>query len=593
MTLDYDKELCLVILLLLFVSPLCTRFSTRVTASPNQTYYVAPSGDDANPGTLDQPWSTIHHSADTLVAGETVCIRNGVYREQVLTTRSGDPVDGYIVFSAYPGEKPVIDGTDVTTGNNGFIINHDYIKLVGLEICNWPDDGILMCAAGYTEVQDCEVHDVGGGIGAADGTHDFVFERVLAHHFTLYGFDASPSDGADCYNGVFSNCTAYTGRDPDQNVDGFALGHGKQHGFMLSRCVAYNVYDGFDMSAYNVTLSSCSAHDCWNTGYKLWADNITLVNCLSYHNDDTNMYLAWDGKPGTSTLRNCHFVDGGTFNVWVENPNDGLHMYNCILAGGDNLGLAFEQVGVTNYRGDYNVFHNDNAERVIGVGYQDEFSLSQIAAGDWATYSGQDQHSLVSYNASQLFNNLANWDLHLVEGSIAIDAGTSQDALLVDCDGVSRPQGKGYDIGAYEYSAEAPPATKISTTISCSTSLSEVAIDSSITVKGSIIPAVSGETVKLTYTKPDASTLNRTVTTAANGSYSDSYRADAVGPCSVSASWEGDSTHYGASSLSITFTVREKPFIETPLGLITLYGGIVAIMIVTVFIVLKKREKTR
>ena len=58
-------------------------------------------------------------------------------------------------------------------------------------------------------------------IGAADGAHDFVLNRVELHHFELYGFDASPSGGADCYNGSFNNCTAHTGVDSEQNVDGF------------------------------------------------------------------------------------------------------------------------------------------------------------------------------------------------------------------------------------------------------------------------------------------------------------------------------------------------------------------------------------
>jgi len=41
-------------------------------------------------------------------------------------------------------------------------------------------------------------------------------------------------------------------------------------------------------------------------------------------------------------------------------------------------------------------------------------------------------------------------DYHLVEGSPAIDAGSSMAAPADDFDGVLRPQGAGYDIGAYE-----------------------------------------------------------------------------------------------------------------------------------------------
>ena len=67
-----------------------------------------------------------------------------------------------------------------------------------------------------------EETDVYYGIGLSAGTHDFEINRVEAHHFSLYGFDASP-DGTDCYNGTFNDCVAHTGRDAEANVDGFAL----------------------------------------------------------------------------------------------------------------------------------------------------------------------------------------------------------------------------------------------------------------------------------------------------------------------------------------------------------------------------------
>ncbi len=413
-------------------------------------YYVSTVGNDDNPGTMDQPWRTIQHAAETVAAGETVYIRGGVYNEQVFTANSGSINEGYIVFAAYPGETPVIDGTGVTTGNNGVLIAHSYMKLIGLEIRNWEDNGIWMEGAHHTELTDCKVHDVWYGIGAADGSHDFVLNRVEMYRFTLYGFDASPSGGADCYSGTFNDCVAHTGRDPEQNVDGFALGHGTQHDFVFNRCKAYGVFDGFDISSRNTLLNRCSAYDCGNGGYKIWADNVTLINCLSYHNGETNVELDWSGEAKTTTLRNCTFVDCGTFNVWVENPADCLHMYNCILAGGDNIGLAIE--ALASYQGDYNVFHNDNADRAIVVwGPDREFPLNMIAAGDWNTYSGQDLHSLVcSDPSSQLFEDMGNWDFHLREGSIAIDEGTADSAPSEDYDGVSRPQRSAFDIGAFE-----------------------------------------------------------------------------------------------------------------------------------------------
>jgi hypothetical protein len=112
--------------------------------------------------------------------------------------------------------------------------------------------------------------------------------------------------------------------------------------------------------------------------------------------------------------------------------------------------FTFEQMGVTNYQGDYNLFHNDNPNRAIVVGYTDEFSLAQLASGEWTAYSGQDAHSIVVYSEADIFVDPAVSDLHLSPASPAIDTGTSAGAPSEDFDGRARPQGNGYDIGAYE-----------------------------------------------------------------------------------------------------------------------------------------------
>jgi len=49
------------------------------------------------------------------------------------------------------------------------------------------------------------------------------------------------------------------------------------------------------------------------------------------------------------------------------------------------------------------------------------------------------------------FISASSGDFHLTAGSPAIDNGTSVDAPIIDFDGVIRPSGDEYDIGAYEY----------------------------------------------------------------------------------------------------------------------------------------------
>ena len=53
------------------------------------TYYVAKTGSDSNPGTEAQPWLTIQKAANTMVAGDTVYIKQGTYTEQVIPQNSG------------------------------------------------------------------------------------------------------------------------------------------------------------------------------------------------------------------------------------------------------------------------------------------------------------------------------------------------------------------------------------------------------------------------------------------------------------------------------------------------------------------------
>ncbi len=94
-----------------------TPISSRAVVAPTvvdptvvaHAIYVAPTGDDANPGTRQQPLRTIQVAVDQAQAGDTVYVRQGVYHEVVTIKNSGRP-DQPLTVAAYPGERPVIDG---------------------------------------------------------------------------------------------------------------------------------------------------------------------------------------------------------------------------------------------------------------------------------------------------------------------------------------------------------------------------------------------------------------------------------------------------------------------------------------------------
>lgn len=72
---------------------------------PSNVSFVAPDGNDANPGTIAQPYLTIQMCATKVSSGSTCAIRAGTYR-QTVTPNSG------ITITSYDGEPVTVDGSD-------------------------------------------------------------------------------------------------------------------------------------------------------------------------------------------------------------------------------------------------------------------------------------------------------------------------------------------------------------------------------------------------------------------------------------------------------------------------------------------------
>ena len=411
-------------------------------------FYVAPLGSDENQGTLENPWRSIEYSINQLKAGDTLFLREGVYSESIRIYEGGEE-NNRIIIRNYQDEKPLIEGSSVDAAN-GLVINTGHLELAGLEISNW-ECGIWAESSYDIQITNCTVHDVSYGIGFSDGTHNFTLRDCYLHHFDLYGFDASPSGGSDCYDGTIINCTAIHGRDPEQNVDGFALGHGDQHGFRFINCITIDVADGFDISADQTTLIGCWADRCYTAGYKIWGDEVTLMNCISSDGSVSNLELDWSGTPKTVSVINCDMINAATFNIWVENPKDTLILYNSIIAGGKNIGIAFESGLNDGYIGDYNLFQNGDKARMIVISYEQEFSLNDINSDNWSSKTSQDTHTIITENSNNLFQDAENKNFMPTETSPTIDKGGGEYQAPFDYDGLARPNGEGIDIGAYEY----------------------------------------------------------------------------------------------------------------------------------------------
>src|SRR5271168_4518979 len=104
------------------------------------SFYVSPTGNDANSGSLASPWRTVQHAADRALAGSTVNVRGGTYEERVNINASGNASEGFITFRSYPGETAILDAEHLAPNSrSGVLTIHDksYVRIEGFEIRNY------------------------------------------------------------------------------------------------------------------------------------------------------------------------------------------------------------------------------------------------------------------------------------------------------------------------------------------------------------------------------------------------------------------------------------------------------------------------
>ncbi|MBL1173505.1 right-handed parallel beta-helix repeat-containing protein [Pantanalinema sp. GBBB05] len=123
---------------LLFAIVLALAVWLPIRSQPTiRSFYIAPNGNDTNPGTIEQPWASIHHAATMLKPGETVYLRGGTYEvtQQIRPHRSGTAT-AWITYTSYPGEQATIDANQIKvappSGNPPFAHDQGAFQIEGL-----------------------------------------------------------------------------------------------------------------------------------------------------------------------------------------------------------------------------------------------------------------------------------------------------------------------------------------------------------------------------------------------------------------------------------------------------------------------------
>jgi len=199
---------------------------TVVTA---HTYYVSNQGSDANAGTLQAPIKSIGIALDKAVAGDIIIVRGGTYFEKLSFSKSG-VLASPVTVKAYPGERPVLDGSNLTvTGWTSLLSfsNARYIVLDGFDICNVTSaasnadpEGIFINGTSHDiTIKNCRIYNIKNSATLANGRsgHAILVIGSAATAITNLVIDSCTIH--DTWTGTSENLTVAG------NVDGFTISH--------------------------------------------------------------------------------------------------------------------------------------------------------------------------------------------------------------------------------------------------------------------------------------------------------------------------------------------------------------------------------
>ncbi len=416
--------------------------------------YISKSGADTNPGTIDQPFKTISKGLSISEPGDTAYVRTGTYNEYITFPTAGT-AGSRITLKAYNSEpvtvtqtgqvmrieKPYITVEDlIFDGNWGEndTVNlrpeADYCILRGLEIRNSRKDTLDI--GGNLEgvlVENCFIHDAIRFVdGVRDDAHGIVTENV--QNLTIrnteiyyvsgdtlqfqYGWNNITVEGCVLWNGPLPSARggAPKGVYPGENaVDTKNYLVDDRAKLVIKNTVAYGWHSDYinNASAFNIKQN-----------VDVEFDRVTVYDseiAFRLRGPDP------DGVRGGAlvTLKNAVIYNSDK-GIRYEDKIEKLHIFNSTF--GNGLPIIFENAG----------------------GYEPGgFELKNCLFLSASKPSEASDPSNMAVDATA-FVNSASDNYHLASGSPAIDKGVTIAEVTTDRDGLSRPAGDAYDIGAYE-----------------------------------------------------------------------------------------------------------------------------------------------
>jgi Right handed beta helix region/Chondroitinase B len=470
-----------------------------INSSEAATYYVAPTGNDAGPGTKTQPWKTLKKAASAVQPGDTVRIRAGNYSGAGFRFNRAGTESSPITYKAYgDGEVRITNSTVVPAGSWALLRDQIYYTTISTSVTSVFQNSIPL-------------HDPGdqAGIYAVD---DLIPNSFYISGTTLYVW---LEDGSDPNNSVMrispshvielDNChyTVFDGLTVEYGYNGFKdQGSATHHITYRNNTIRSIRSQGIQPTPANSVIES-------NLFQKIGVNKFTHAiytskpGIIIRHNVFEEIAGAGIHLYNGSTLGGGHYhIEGNVFRkprmmtyptsgnryytdmiIWEEGSNtiinnvlygkgkrkgislnspDNLVANNTFVGAVNPIAFASNQPGNQVFN---NLFQHTGTSVIIAwpsnAGAQTlDSNLYFHTAGTprWqqngVTYTSFAAYQAVAGESQSLYADpqlASDVDAHILDGSPAIDAAIPLAEVSTDREGTPRQHGLGPDIGAYEY----------------------------------------------------------------------------------------------------------------------------------------------
>ncbi|MEN8121153.1 MAG: right-handed parallel beta-helix repeat-containing protein [Bacteroidota bacterium] len=420
-------------------------------------YYVSPSGDDSNPGTDSLPWRTIQKAAITVAVGKIVVIRSGSYDEYVTISNGGTDENNRIIFFS-----ETLHGARC----RGFKIQGGYVTIDGFDVeavgsTNWV--GIRVTGASFVDVLNCFVHECPtGGINIGGARDVRVVDNIIEHN-GQWGINLIGSNGLIEGNEISRTVQHHPkGHEPGfsgADADGMRI-FGDNH--IIRGNIVKDIGDPSDNGNIDPHVDCIQTWDGYTNSQPLMTNTIIEGNFFSVKHK-TGKGIVIDANRGNAChhlmIRNnvFEFSDIG-IGAYTGEFHD-IFVYNNVFKatiGESSWGTSVSFKNVINYALLNNITvdcHPEHRHIEGGTGVVD-YNLAWNSDGSTHSMLPALQANeldginpqFVTYTGNHGENNY-----HLSKSSPAINTALTLEDVLNDFDGITRPQGTGYDRGAFEY----------------------------------------------------------------------------------------------------------------------------------------------